>query len=137
MGPGNRVPARQLSLQRKQLDVLRESADFPETTPNNQWIIRQFKLPAFERDPELYRLSGPFWNRRLQGLWGCERVMETSLPPAAALPKLPVTSAAKSWPGAAAVVALGCSYRSCSSCPWLCTAEMLLSNPNRHLENQR
>ena len=107
VGPGNRVPSRQLKLLRKQLDLLQQKADFPETTPNNRWIIRQFKLPDFERDPELYRLSGPFWNRRLHVLWGCERVLETSLPPAAALPKLPVDSVAKSWPAAAALAALG------------------------------
>jgi len=91
--PRNPIPARQLQLLSRCLEDFKRKADSPETTPNNRHIIQQFKLPDFDRDPELYRVSGGFWNRRLHVLWGCERAAESSLPSAAALAKLPSTGA--------------------------------------------
>ena len=56
--------------------------------PQNLELIERFKLPDIAHDPELYRLAGPWWNRRLQILWGCERTGDSSLPAAAAAAKL-------------------------------------------------
>ncbi len=39
----------------------------------------RFQLPNPRKDPELYRFGGPFWNRRLYILWGCEKTRNSSL----------------------------------------------------------
>lgn len=110
VGPRDPIPARELRQLRRNLETFKTKANSPDTTPNNRFIIQEFKLPDFDRDPDLYRISGAFWNRRLHVLWGCERAAESSLPPAAALAKLPSTRqfsiAKKYWSWLAALLAL-------------------------------
>ena len=55
---------------------------------NAQRVIEHLRLPDPDLEPEMYRLYGPPWNRRLLVLWGCERKEAISLQPLAALAKL-------------------------------------------------
>jgi hypothetical protein len=82
------IPADQLERLRKAIEDFKLKADTQRAQPQNLELIQRFKLPDIAHDPELYRLAGPWWNRRLQILWGCERTCDSSLPAAAAAAKL-------------------------------------------------
>lgn len=64
------------------------SAGKPGVQPHAKELIEAFTLPDPSKDPELYRLSGPFFSRKLHILWGCERGKKTSVPPFAAIKAL-------------------------------------------------
>jgi len=82
------IPAAQLQRLRKAIEDFKLKANAQRAQPQNLELIQRFKLPDIAHDPELYRLAGPWWNRRLQVLWGCERTCDSSLPAAAAVGKL-------------------------------------------------
>jgi hypothetical protein len=82
------IPAEQLERLRKAIEDFKLKANTQRAQPQNLELIERFKLPDVAHDPELYRLAGPWWDRRLQILWGCERTCDSSLPAAAALGKL-------------------------------------------------
>ncbi len=82
------IPAEQLERLRKAIEDFKLKANTQRAQPQNLELIERFKLPDIAHDPELYRLAGPWWNRRLQILWGCERTCDSSLPAAAAVGKL-------------------------------------------------
>jgi len=65
-----------------------EVAKNPQLPTRSRQIIQEFKLPDPECQREFYRTAGPFWNRQLLVLWGCEQIAGTSLPPLQALKKL-------------------------------------------------
>jgi hypothetical protein len=48
-------------------------------------LIDEFLLPDPDKNPELYRLSGPAWARELHILWGCEQRSNTSVSPLEAI----------------------------------------------------
>ena len=82
------IPPVQLARLSAALEAFKQKALVPGTQPQNRDLIERFRLPDIARDPELYRLAGPWWNRRLEILWGCERRRDSSLPAAAAASKL-------------------------------------------------
>jgi hypothetical protein len=82
------VPAPQLERLRQAVREFSNQAAAPGAQPQNRELIERFQLPDITRDPDLYRLAGPWWNRRLQILWGCERTPDSSLPAGAAVEKL-------------------------------------------------
>jgi hypothetical protein len=82
------IPAEQLVRLRQAIEEFKLKANTQRAQPQNLELIQRFKLPDIAHDPELYRLAGPWWNRRLQILWGCERTCDSSLPAAAAAGKL-------------------------------------------------
>jgi len=86
---GNRrIPAKQLEALEQCFDELRRVAANPETGPHNRALIESFRLPDPNIDPELYRLRGKPWARRLEILWGCEKGEDTSLVPSTAIRSL-------------------------------------------------
>jgi hypothetical protein len=82
------IPSEQLQRLRKAIEDFKLKANAQRAQPQNLELIERFRLPDIAHDPELYRLAGPWWNRRLQILWGCERTCDSSLPAAAAAGKL-------------------------------------------------
>ncbi len=86
----NRVPKKEFNRLQRALENLKGKAQDPHTDPNARRIIEKFCLPDPTKDPDLYRMYGSSWNRRLLVLWGCEREEGTSLAPAAALNKIAV-----------------------------------------------
>jgi hypothetical protein len=82
------IPAEQLERLRKAIEDFKLKANTQRAQPQNVELIQRFRLPDIAHDPELYRLAGPWWDRRLQILWGCERTCDSSLPAADALAKL-------------------------------------------------
>ncbi len=84
------VPQQEILRLTAALEAFKRKADAPDTQPNARNIIQQFRLPDISKDPDLYRLCGPWWDRKLQVLWGCERIPDSSLAPVAAIAKLPV-----------------------------------------------
>jgi len=82
------VPAAQLERLRKAIEDFKLKANTQRAQPQNLELIQRFKLPDIAHDPELYRLAGPWWDRRLQILWGCERTRDSSVPAATAADKL-------------------------------------------------
>lgn len=84
------IPEEQIRLLKDSLENFKRKADAADTQQNAREIIHQFRLPDISKDPELYRICGPWWNRKLQVLWGCERIPDSSLVPSAAVAKLPI-----------------------------------------------
>lgn len=82
------IPPRQLERLKKVIDDFQRSGGTERAQPQNRELIERFQLPNLDQNPELYRLIGPWWNRRLQVLWGCERGRDSSLPAAVAAGKL-------------------------------------------------
>lgn len=82
------IPAEQARRLLGALEEFRQAAHIQSAQPQNRELIERFRLPDVAHDPELYRLAGPWWNRRLQILWGCERTRDSSLPAAVAAGKL-------------------------------------------------
>lgn len=85
-----RVPQEEIRRLTAALEDFKRKADSPDSQQNAKDIIQQFRLPDISKDPALYRLCGPWWNRKLQVLWGCERTPDSSLAPVAAVGKLPI-----------------------------------------------
>jgi PKD repeat protein len=88
-----RVPEEQVRRLTSALDAFKRKADDPDTQQNAKEIIQHFRLPDISKDPDLYRLCGPWWDRKLQVIWGCERIPDSSLAPVAAVAKLPIDKA--------------------------------------------
>ncbi len=82
------VPAAQLQRLRQALEGFRLKANTQGAQPQNRELIERFRLPDIAQDAELYRLAGPWWDRHLQILWGCERTVGSSLPAGVAVGKL-------------------------------------------------
>jgi hypothetical protein len=79
--PHGRVPPDELKRLKEATNRLRLAAEAETTQRNNREILASFRLPNPETDPELYRLRGRPWNRKLEILWGCEKREDSSLPP--------------------------------------------------------
>lgn len=75
-----RLRAEQVRGLQTALQAFKRKAEDPETTPHAKDIILYFRLPDISKDPDLYRVYGPWWNPKLQILWGCERATDSSLP---------------------------------------------------------
>ena len=132
------IPAEQLERLRRAIEDFKLKANTQRAQPQNLELIERFKLPDIAHDPELYRLAGPWWDRRLQILWGCERTCDSSLPAAAALDKL---RADKFYNLRRALTALALLLLLLLSAWWLCSNwSRLLSRPRQpagQLEAQR
>ncbi len=94
---GDRVPRGELRRLHRALETLKRKAADPGTDRDAKRIIESFTLPDPAKDPELYRLHGPPWRRRLLVLWGCEREAGSSVAPAAALGRVPVEATSTTW----------------------------------------
>ena len=93
----DRVPKSQLDRLQRAVEALKRKTQDAKTDPNARQIIERFRLPDPAKDPELYRLYGSPWNRKLLVLWGCERESGTSLAPFSALSKMPVEPVTATW----------------------------------------
>ena len=82
---GRAIPECQLNQIRSQLTLLQSAVAAHDTQQHNRELISRFRLPHPEKDPELYRIRGPLWDRHLEILWGCEKVEDTSVAPSDAL----------------------------------------------------
>jgi hypothetical protein len=123
------IPAEQLERLRKAIQDFKLKANTQRAQPQNLELIERFKLPDLAQDPELYRLAGPWWDRRLQILWGCERTCDSSLPAVAALGKL---HADKFYNLRRALTALALLLLLLLPAWWLCSNwSRLLSRPPR------
>ena len=87
---GVRVPQEEIRRLTVALEAFKRKVDAEDTQQNAKDIIQQFRLPDVSKDPDLYRLCGPWWDRKLQVLWGCERIPDSSLASVAAIAKLPI-----------------------------------------------
>ena len=85
---GRPIPPEQLRRLKQAIADFKQEAQDPGAQQQNRELIERFKLPNPSLEPELYRLLGCWWNRRLQILWGCERTRDSSLPLMAAAEKL-------------------------------------------------
>jgi cytoskeletal protein RodZ len=85
---GGRIPADQLQRLKQAIEEFKARGRESGAQEHNRQLIERFRLPNPGLEPELYRLVGSWWNRRLQILWGCERTRDSSLPPTAAVEKL-------------------------------------------------
>jgi hypothetical protein len=83
-----RIPPDQLRRLQQAIADFNQKAEEPGAQQQNRELIQRFRLPNLALEPELYRFAGPWWNRRLQILWGCERTRDSSLPLTAAAEKL-------------------------------------------------
>ncbi|HXP60398.1 MAG TPA: hypothetical protein VN829_07905 [Dongiaceae bacterium] len=129
------IPAVQLERLRKAVEDFKLKANTQRAQPQNLELIQRFKLPDIAHDPELYRLAGPWWDRRLQILWGCERTRDSSLPAATAADKLHPD---KFYNLRRALTALLLLLLLLLPAWWLCSnASRLLSRPARQAEAQR
>jgi hypothetical protein len=79
--PRSGIPSGELEAFQRAIEDLKAKAGVPGAQPHNREILEQFRLPDPAREPELYRLAGPWWHRRLKVVWGCERHSDSSLPP--------------------------------------------------------
>jgi TonB family protein len=75
------VPKKELSKLAQAVDAMKRAAEHPDTQPNNRMLLKNFRLPNPEQDPDLYRLSGPLWKKRLHIIWGCEQSHDSSIAP--------------------------------------------------------
>jgi hypothetical protein len=87
---GRRIRRDQLERLERAVKEFKAKAWEPGAQPHNRELIERFRLPNPSLEPELYRLVGSWWNRRLQIVWGCERTRDSSLPLNAAVERLPV-----------------------------------------------
>jgi hypothetical protein len=72
----------------------------PQPQEQAKRIIEEFRLPHPHDNPELYRLSGFPWARKLHILWGCEKLNKeesTSVAPGVAIRALRRTPLAIQW----------------------------------------
>jgi hypothetical protein len=77
----DKIPSEILDRLHEGVRRLKMRAAETEVQPAAKEIIKKFMLPDPLASPELYRMSGPWWNRRLFILWGCERLGDTSISP--------------------------------------------------------
>jgi hypothetical protein len=94
---GVNVPASELKRLEAAIALLKAKENDPATDPTKREIIRAFRLPSPQKDPELYRLYGSGANRRLLVLWGVEKEAGSSLSPQEALHRVPQTKSSIPW----------------------------------------
>ena len=83
-----KVPITELEAFEEAVRAFLQKADAEGTAPRAKEIIAHLRLPDPDLEPDMYRLYGPPWNRRLLALWGCERRQASSLPLLEAVKKL-------------------------------------------------
>jgi hypothetical protein len=83
-----KIPITELEAFEEAIQAFLQKAEAAGTAPRAKEIITHLRLPDPELEPDMYRLYGPPWNRRLLVLWGCERRQASSLPPLEAVKKL-------------------------------------------------
>ena len=91
------VPISEIDLLESGVRSLIALADLPSLTPTSKQLIEEFRLPDPDCEPEMYRLYGYPWNRKLLVLWGCERHAGSSLPPLEAVSRLRSSSQPNWW----------------------------------------
>jgi hypothetical protein len=84
------IPSAEIHRLSDAITAFKNKAERSETTPNAKDIINHFRLPDISKEPDLYRIYGPWWDRKLQVLWGVERIPDSSLDPVTAIAKLPI-----------------------------------------------
>ena len=91
------VPISEIDLLENGVRSLIALKDLPSLTPTSKQLIEEFRLPDPDCEPEMYRLYGYPWNRKLLVLWGCERHAGSSLPPLEAVSRLRSSSQPNWW----------------------------------------
>ena len=94
---GVNVPKSEITRLEAAISQLKAKENDPATDPTKREIIRAFRLPSPQKDPELYRLYGSGSNRRLLVLWGVEKEAGSSLSPQEALHRVPQTKSSIPW----------------------------------------
>lgn len=94
---GVNVPKSEITRLEAAIALLKSKESDPGTDPTKREIIRAFRLPSPQKDPELYRLHGSGSNRRLLVLWGVEKEAGSSLSPQEALNQVPQTKRGVPW----------------------------------------
>lgn len=97
LNSGVNVPASELKRLEAAIAQLKSKENDPGTDPTKREIIRAFRLPSPQKDPELYRLHGSGSNCRLLVLWGVEKEAGSSLSPQEALSQVPQTKRRIPW----------------------------------------
>lgn len=97
LNSGVNVPASELKRLEAAIAELKAKENDSGTDPTKREIIRAFRLPSPQKDPELYRLHGSGSNRRLLVLWGVEKEAGSSLSPLEALNQVPQTKRGFPW----------------------------------------
>lgn len=112
---GRKIPAKQLRRLEELLGELAGKIDSEGTQLTARDLIQKFRLPDPAHDPELYRITGFWWNRRLYILWGCERQSDSSLQPTEVIPRIPRDD----WHGVKQALALLLLLIGLILLPWL------------------
>jgi hypothetical protein len=94
---GVNVPKSEITRLEAAIAQLKAKENDPATDPTKREIIRAFRLPSPQKDPELYRLHGSGSNRRLLVIWGVEKEAGSSLSPQEALLRVPQTKSSIPW----------------------------------------
>jgi hypothetical protein len=94
---GVNVPRSEITRLEAAIAQLKAKENDPGTDPTKREIIRAFRLPSPQKDPELYRLHGSGSNRRLLVLWGVEKEAGSSLSPQEALDRVPQSRTSMPW----------------------------------------
>ncbi len=94
---GVNVPKAEITRLEAAIAQLKAKENDPGTDPTKREIIRAFRLPSPQKDPELYRLYGSGGNRRLLVLWGVEKEAGSSLSPQEALQRVPQSNSSIPW----------------------------------------
>lgn len=97
LNSGIDVPASELKRLEAAISLLKAKENDAGTDPTKREIIRAFRLPSPQKDPELYRLHGNGSNRRLLVLWGVEKEAGSSLSPQDALNQVPQPKRVIPW----------------------------------------
>ncbi len=94
---GVNVPKSEITRLEAAIAQLKAKENDLATDPTKREIIRAFRLPSPQKDPELYRMYGSGSNRRLLVLWGVEKEVGSSLSPQDALQHVPQTKCSIPW----------------------------------------
>lgn len=83
------IPFREIEALEAAITTFREKAKTePDLPPKTIRLIERLMLPDPDSAPELYRVYGPAWNRRLGVVWGCEKSSGSSVAPEVAIERL-------------------------------------------------
>jgi hypothetical protein len=94
---GVNVPQSEITRLNAAIAQLKAKENDPSTDPTKREIIRAFRLPCPNKDPELYRVYGTGSNRRLLVLWGVEKEAGSSLAPQEALNSVTQSKSSIPW----------------------------------------
>jgi hypothetical protein len=64
------IPASEINALNEAFEAIKDQADNEAADPDKRRLIALLELPDPERLPEMYRLYGPIWDRRLLVVWG-------------------------------------------------------------------